>query len=455
MICLACSSSGFPFKSNLYPSTWHVNDNSYSGVKIMSSSSKSIWKIWFSIDSMLYTLENSIENKTKSEMGWRRKESIVKNKLVMSLNPSVAGEASACKIFSIFSKIILDTWNFYQLQLTLSLMHSPYTVISWHMHNFDLFHPKLIMCAEPDFEKGGIQKEGAGAGVLRLDEKAGSGQLFKDSDTYGRLAYVRWCNKFEQKRVQIVIIYSWVPSNSLLYAVKGGFFGVSCSCHIWGFLVRTKRFGSACQKLQSCSISIRVVCWICHMMEFSSTHTWVHLPIAAHWRYGIEGSFGARVATSVAVNAGQTSNIVIFLREYVFKIGIHFEKSSDIWPRHRHHNAQNYWSSGEPSLPRYVCIYCPSEISSFTVVVENVFTLTVRVLTHTAEFCKLNVVSNNPHYLVNFFYHPLGEGIWNIVVTTGNFIALTMVLFCVQGARPFWIWWTYGGWLVSTMYEAW
>ncbi len=68
---------------------------------------------------------------------------------------------------------------------------------------------------------------------------------------------------------------------------------------------------------------------------------------------------------------------------YVFKIGIHFEKSSDIWPRH--HNAQNYWSSGEPPLPRYACIYHPSEISSFTVV-ENVFTLTIRVLTQIAEF---------------------------------------------------------------------
>ncbi len=36
-------------------------------------------------------------------------------------------------------------------------------------------------------------------------------------------------------------------------------------------------------------------------------------------------------------------------------------------------------------LPRYACIYRPSEISSFTVV-ENVFMLTVRVLTQTAEF---------------------------------------------------------------------
>ncbi len=45
---------------------------------------------------------------------------------------------------------------------------------------------------------------------------------------------------------------------------------------------------------------------------------------------------------------------------------------------------QNYWSSGEPPLHRYACIYRRSEISSFTVV-ENVFTLTVRVLTQTAE----------------------------------------------------------------------
>ncbi len=42
-------------------------------------------------------------------------------------------------------------------------------------------------------------------------------------------------------------------------------------------------------------------------------------------------------------------------------------------------------SSGELPLPRYVCIYRLSEISSFTVV-ENVFTLTGRVLTQTAEF---------------------------------------------------------------------
>ncbi len=29
----------------------------------------------------------------------------------------------------------------------------------------------------------------------------------------------------------------------------------------------------------------------------------------------------------------------------------------DLDIRHRHHNAQNYWSSGEPPLPRYACIY--------------------------------------------------------------------------------------------------
>ncbi len=49
-------------------------------------------------------------------------------------------------------------------------------------------------------------------------------------------------------------------------------------------------------------------------------------------------------------------------------MGIHFEKSSDIWPQHWHHNAQNYWSSGEPPLPLYACIYRPSKISSFTVI---------------------------------------------------------------------------------------
>ncbi len=64
-------------------------------------------------------------------------------------------------------------------------------------------------------------------------------------------------------------------------------------------------------------------------------------------------------------------------------------RQSDIWPRHRpqHHNTKNYWSSGEPPLPRYACIYRPSEISSFTVV-ENVFTLTVCVLTQRAKFFK-------------------------------------------------------------------
>ncbi len=50
---------------------------------------------------------------------------------------------------------------------------------------------------------------------------------------------------------------------------------------------------------------------------------------------------------------------------------------------------------GSPLLPRYACIYRPSEISSFTVIsiskqmmeaVENIFTLTVGVLTQTAEF---------------------------------------------------------------------
>ncbi len=60
---------------------------------------------------------------------------------------------------------------------------------------------------------------------------------------------------------------------------------------------------------------------------------------------------------------------------------------------------------GESPLPRYACIYCSSEISSFTVIsiskqmmeaVENVFTLTVRVLTQTAEFF---VKSKSPHPL--------------------------------------------------------
>ncbi len=80
---------------------------------------------------------------------------------------------------------------------------------------------------------------------------------------------------------------------------------------------------------------------------------------------------------------------------------------------HRHHKAQNYWTSGEPPLPRYAYIYRPSEISSFTVisiskqmleVVENVFTLTVRVLTQTAEFC----IWFSKYYFVlwkNWFYN--------------------------------------------------
>ncbi len=44
-----------------------------------------------------------------------------------------------------------------------------------------------------------------------------------------------------------------------------------------------------------------------------------------------------------------------------------------------------YWGA---SLPCYACIYRPSEISSFTVV-ENVFMLTIRVLTQTAKFLYL------------------------------------------------------------------
>ncbi len=106
---------------------------------------------------------------------------------------------------------------------------------------------------------------------------------------------------------------------------------------------------------------------------------------------------------------------------YVFKIGIYFEKSSDIWPRHRHHNTQNYWSSGEPLLPRYACIYRTSEISSFTVV-ENVFTLTVRVLTQTAEFFISLFPRDCHNNQNNFFvisgllrYYDKRENTWMIV----------------------------------------
>ncbi len=93
------------------------------------------------------------------------------------------------------------------------------------------------------------------------------------------------------------------------------------------------------------------------------------------------------------IKAGPFFNVNTFLI-----IGIYFEKSSDIWPRHRHrhHSAQNYWSSWEPLyLATPVSTDRPSEISSFTVisiskqmmeVVEKVFTLTIRVLTQTAEF---------------------------------------------------------------------
>ncbi len=86
---------------------------------------------------------------------------------------------------------------------------------------------------------------------------------------------------------------------------------------------------------------------------------------------------------------------VFFKREYVFKIGIYFEKSSEIWPRHRHHNAQNYWSNGgapSTSLRLYLppfrnLIFTVISISKQMIeVVENVFALTIRVLTQTTEF---------------------------------------------------------------------
>ncbi len=68
---------------------------------------------------------------------------------------------------------------------------------------------------------------------------------------------------------------------------------------------------------------------------------------------------------------------------------------------------------GSP-LPRYACVYHPSEISSFTVV-ENVFTLTDRVLTQTAEFffvCGLseqpNIVASMATFLSTFYKYVSG-----------------------------------------------
>ncbi len=34
-----------------------------------------------------------------------------------------------------------------------------------------------------------------------------------------------------------------------------------------------------------------------------------------------------------------------------------YDLNTDLDTRHRHHNAQNSWSSGEPPLPRYACSY--------------------------------------------------------------------------------------------------
>ncbi len=34
-----------------------------------------------------------------------------------------------------------------------------------------------------------------------------------------------------------------------------------------------------------------------------------------------------------------------------------YDLDTDLDTQHRHHNPQNYWSSGEPPLPCYACIY--------------------------------------------------------------------------------------------------
>ncbi len=53
-------------------------------------------------------------------------------------------------------------------------------------------------------------------------------------------------------------------------------------------------------------------------------------------------------------------NVNMFLNGYLLrKVEWHMTSTPTSTPdtRHRHHNAQNYWSSGEPPLPRYACIY--------------------------------------------------------------------------------------------------
>ncbi len=93
-----------------------------------------------------------------------------------------------------------------------------------------------------------------------------------------------------------------------------------------------------------------------------------------------------------------------------FLLWIHFKNRYLLWKVEWHMTltpqCKNYWSSGEPPLPHYACIYRPSEISSFTVisisnqmmeVVENVFTLTICVLTQTAEFFCWSTCLINPH----------------------------------------------------------
>ncbi len=60
-------------------------------------------------------------------------------------------------------------------------------------------------------------------------------------------------------------------------------------------------------------------------------------------------------------------NVNLFFKwEPTSKSRVTYDLDTDLNIQHRHHNAQNYWSSGEPPLPRYACMYRPSEILSFT-----------------------------------------------------------------------------------------
>ncbi len=79
--------------------------------------------------------------------------------------------------------------------------------------------------------------------------------------------------------------------------------------------------------------------------------------ISILWYFSLVSiSVSIPIVANFSYNSSEVFNVNTFL-----KIGIHFENSSDIWPRHRQsdirprqHNAQNYWSSMEPSLRLYL-----------------------------------------------------------------------------------------------------